>query len=294
MEEVKKRKTRMYDPWGYQEENNYQSTENIIENDLDSFFANATYNKEDKKIHFTNKDGEEVETLDVTEFTPSGGTSYTFNNGLQENEGTVSVLIDSESEPYLTTSDDGVKISGIDYAISDAVTVEKNRAEASEEALQTAITTEEERAKSKEDELDEKIDAEVSARTESDSQLLDTINDEITRATEKEEELDEKIDSVSSGLSEAVETLAEKLGYKNNDTLQTNNEHEVAFGEYNISHESEEASGQTIFSIGNGTSDDNRSNAVEVMKNGDVYLLIEGEMMNINLLLGQIAHEVYD
>lgn len=258
MEEVKKRKTRMYDPWGYQEENNYQSTEIIIENDLDSFFANATYNKEDKKIHFTNKDGEEVGTLDVTEFAPSGGTSYTFNNGLQENEGTVSVLIDSESEPYLTTSDDGVKISGIDSAISDAVTVEKNRAEASEEALQTAITAEEERAK------------------------------------EKENELDEKIDNVSSGLSEAVETLAEKLGYKNNDTLQTNNEHEVAFGEYNISHESEETSGQTIFSIGNGTSDDNRSNAVEVMKNGDVYLMIEGEMMNINLLLGQIAHEVYD
>ena len=30
------------------------------------------------------------------------------------------------------------------------------------------------------------------------------------------------------------------------------------------------------------------------MKNGDVYLWIEGEFMNINKLLGQIAHEVYD
>ena len=99
---------------------------------------------------------------------------------------------------------------------------------------------------------------------------------------------------MSSGLSEAIEELIEKLGYKDNDTLVTTNEHEVAFGKYNISNTGEEASGQTIFSIGNGTSEGNRSNAVDVRKNGDVYLLIEGEMMNINLLLGQIAHEVYD
>jgi hypothetical protein len=91
-----------------------------------------------------------------------------------------------------------------------------------------------------------------------------------------------------------LDELVEKLGYKDNDTLQRTNEHEVAFGEYNISNTSEDTSGQTIFSIGNGTDDDNRSNAIEVRKNGDVYLWIEGEFMNINKLLGQIAHEVYD
>lgn len=94
-------------------------------------------------------------------------------------------------------------------------------------------------------------------------------------------------------LDEAIASLIEKLGYANNDTLITNNEHEVAFGEYNISNTSEDASGQTIFSIGNGTSDEERSNAVEVRKNGDLYLWIEGEFMNINQLLGQIAHEIY-
>ena len=30
------------------------------------------------------------------------------------------------------------------------------------------------------------------------------------------------------------------------------------------------------------------------MKNGDVYLWVEGDFMNINKLLGQLAHEVYD
>ena len=94
-------------------------------------------------------------------------------------------------------------------------------------------------------------------------------------------------------LDNAIANLIEKLGYSNNDTLVTNNEHEVAFGEYNVSNTSEDASGQTIFSIGNGTSDGERSNALEIMKNGDLYLWVEGEFMNVNKLLAQIAHEIY-
>jgi len=246
MPEVKKRKTRIYEPWGYREEDNYESSAGIFENLLEKFFTSVKYDEENNKIIFGNKDEEDIASLDLSGLTPSGGTVYTFNNGLQENEGSVSVLIDSESEPYITTSDNGVKISGINCAITNVET-----------ELQTAITTEENRAKAKENELDEKIDI------------------------------------TASGLSKAIESLVEKLGYKDNDTLVTTNEHEVAFGEYNISNTDIETSGQTIFSIGNGVSNENRSNAVEVRKNGDVYLLIEGEMMNINLLLGQIAHEVY-
>lgn len=107
----------------------------------------------------------------------------------------------------------------------------------------------------------------------------------------------EDIEAISGdvvNLDSALAALIEKLGYKDNETLVTNGEHEVAFGEYNISHESEEPSGQTVFSVGIGTDDANRSNAVEIMKNGDLYLWVEGEFMNVNKLLGQIAHEIYD
>ena len=45
--ENKNRKPRMYEPWGYQEENNYQSDEIIHENDLDSFFSDTEYVKDD-------------------------------------------------------------------------------------------------------------------------------------------------------------------------------------------------------------------------------------------------------
>ena len=128
--------------------------------------------------------------------------------------------------------------------------------------------------------LDEKLD--VSAYTD--------VSDQVSANTENIEAISGDVVNLDSALA----ALIEKLGYKNNETLVTNGEHEVAFGEYNISHESEEPSGQTVFSVGIGTDDANRSNAVEIMKNGDLYLWVEGEFMNVNKLLGQIAHEIYD
>ena len=128
--------------------------------------------------------------------------------------------------------------------------------------------------------LDEKLD--VSAYTD--------ISDQVSANTENIEAISGDVVNLDSALA----ALIEKLGYKDNETLVTNGEHEVAFGEYNISNTSEDPSGQTIFSIGNGTDDENRSNAVEVRKNGDLYLWVEGEFMNVNKLLGQIAHEIYD
>ena len=385
MEEIKKRKTRMYDPWGYQEENDYQSVSIITENDLASFFADVSYNEEDNKIHFSNKDGEEVATLDTSGFTSgvienveyadgilkikftNGQTievdmtelieENEFGNGLVVNEGVVSVLVDSESEGFLSVGENGVKLSGIQGAIDasveaekvraegeeariesslndkidtekaraegaesdlqDAIDAEKSRAESAEGVLDGKIATEKERAEDAENLLDQRVDglnealgAERTAREGRDTYLENQIIAETTRATSKENALDAKIDaeiaratSAETALDEKIEDLpspeemdkiVDYLGYKDNETLVTNNEHEAAFGEYNLSKTSAEASGQTIFTIGNGTSDSNRSNAVEVMKNGDVYMLVEGEMMNINKLLGQIAHEIYD
>jgi len=128
--------------------------------------------------------------------------------------------------------------------------------------------------------LDEKLD--VSAYTD--------ISDRVSANTENIEAISGDVFNLDTALA----VLIGKLGYKNNETLVTNGEHEVAFGEYNISHESEDPSGQTVFSVGIGTDDANRNNAVEIMKNGDLYLWVEGEFMNVNKLLGQIAHEIYD
>lgn len=142
------------------------------------------------------------------------------------------------------------------------------------------------------EETDEKISEAVADVDEKIAGKVDT-----SAFTEVVEDLDGRISDNESGISvnaSAISSLFDKLGYTNNETLVTNNNHEVAFGEYNISNTSEDPSGQTIFSIGNGTDDENRSNAVEVRKDGSVYLWIEGDFMNINLILAQIAHEIYD
>lgn len=141
--EIRKRKTRMYEPWGYQEQNNYQGSTTILDNDMAKFFASVSYNKDDYKIHFFNIDDEEVGTVDVTEFVKGGsiieyakyvdgkliikftnGDIITidiqelideneFEDGLIVNDGVVKVLIDSTGDPYLSVSPNGVKISGI-------------------------------------------------------------------------------------------------------------------------------------------------------------------------------------
>lgn len=146
--------------------------------------------------------------------------------------------------------------------------------------------------------LDEKLDVsaytdiseQVTANTQNIAILSGAVQDEEARAISAETELYNAI----SGASGALDALIEKLGYTDNETLNRTGEREVAFGQYNISVDSDDPSEKTLFSIGNGTDDENRNNALEVKQNGDVYLWVEGEFMNINKLLGQIAHEVYD
>ena len=226
-----KRKTRMYEPWGYQEENNYQGSETIFDNDLESFFADVKYIDGDKNIHFYNKDGEEKATLDVTQFAPSVVESavydkttkiltITFSNGdkveinladlIDENEfadglvvdnGIVKVLIDSTGEPYLSVSTNGIKISGVDQAIADAVEAEKNRAESAETALQAAIDAEVQRAQNAETALDNKIDQEIADRKAD-------VDEEEARAKAAEANLSRRLDTLNDEL-DAEKTIRE-------------------------------------------------------------------------------------
>ena len=378
----KKRKTRMYEPWGYRDENNYQSADIIKENDLDSFFAKVNYNKDDNKIHFSNRDGLEVGNLDVNEFIKSDqiverawyedGKIYVkftngdlitidvkeildeneFKDGLQVNDGIVTVLKDPTSERWLTVSIDGVKVSGIQAEIDrldERLDDEITRATGEEQRIEGRLDDEITRATNEENRIDDKIDAEITRATRTEQALnsrVDTLNDELdaeesireandtalglrittetndrisavtaernraeaaestlgnritdetNRAIAAEEALDERIDEIISGSSvEKLDELIKKLGYKDNDTLNITNEHEVAFGEWNVSNTDVNPSGQTIFSIGVGTSAHDRKNAIEVRKDGTVYMWVEGDFMNVNQLLGQIAHEVYD
>lgn len=62
----------------------------------------------------------------------------------------------------------------------------------------------------------------------------------------------------------------------------TKNETEHACGKHNSSTQSNDSAQATRFSIGIGTSDTNRKNAVEVKQNGDVYIIGIGEYNGTN------------
>ena len=80
-----------------------------------------------------------------------------------------------------------------------------------------------------------------------------------------------------------------------------NNSSEHAMGEFNESHHLNNtfgSSGNTLFSIGNGTSDTNRKNALEVMQNGDIYIYIKDangveHKMCLNDLLTSLLWQTY-
>lgn len=69
-----------------------------------------------------------------------------FSDGLQVIDHVVSVKKDSTSEDFLTVGADGIKVSGVNTAITNAVKDEADRAKAAEEANATAIATEKSRA----------------------------------------------------------------------------------------------------------------------------------------------------
>lgn len=226
-----KRRTRMYEPWGYQDENNYQGAETILENDLESFFADAKYNKDDNKIHFNNKDGEEVGSLDVNEFVKSDSiidhTEYAdgilkvfFTNGdvvtidltelLDENEfkdglvvdgHVVKVLIDGDSDSkYVSVSESGVKVAGIEADIE----AEKTRAEGEEQRIEAKLDEEISRAISAETVLDAKIDQEIADR-------IAEVDEEETRATGEEQRIEAKLDDETTRAKNIEQALNSEL-----------------------------------------------------------------------------------
>ena len=233
-----KRKTRMYEPWGYQDENNYQGAGTILENDLESFFADVNYKKDDNKIHFQNKDGEEVASLDVNEFVKSdsiidhteykdGILSIYFTNGdvvtidltelLDENEfkdglivddHVVKVLIDSESDSkYVSVSENGVKVAGIEADIE----AEKARAEGEEQRIETKLDEEIARAISAETALDAKIDAETERAEEAEQTLDEKIDQEIADRTADVDAEETRATNAENALSNRVNALNDEL-----------------------------------------------------------------------------------
>ena len=103
-------------------------------------------------------------------------------DGLVQEGGKFHVLIDPQSEKFLSVSQNGVKVSGVNDAIN------------------LAFTTEQRRAVDKEKELDQKIDAEISRATTSEKDLNDGLKAEIRNRESSDNALSNRIDTVQSNV----------------------------------------------------------------------------------------------
>ena len=131
-----------------------------------------------------------------------------FGDGLNVSAHVVSVKVDAASEPYLTVSADGVKLSGITGAIS----AETIRATGAEDALSGRIDSEITRATGAEDALSGRIDSEITRATGAEDALSGRIDSEITRATGVEQTLSGMVSAETARATSAETEIRGLIG----------------------------------------------------------------------------------
>ena len=161
-----------------------------------NLIESAAYNPNTKNIDiiFENSDVVSISTDGIVPFTA-------FKDGLEKTDDTVKVKIDTNSDEYLTLSENGVRVSGIKEKIT---------------ALETSINNEISARTTNDTALSEKIDIEKVDREQNDKKIWDAIGEVSssvtsgdttvigmieTEATKREEE-----DSKLNGLIEAEKT----------------------------------------------------------------------------------------
>ena len=214
---LQKRKTRMYEPWGYRDQNYYESDVTSNNSDFSKFFAKTEYVKDDNKIYFYNEHGTTKGVLDVNEFLKddkiierayydhdSQSIIIEFTNGdvitipvedlLDVNEFKDGLTVDSGTTPS-GKDISVVKVSGIQAEIDRL----DGRIDKEIDDRIADVDEEEARAISAETALNAKINAEISR-----SMRKDEIHDD------QLDVLDQRIDLLESQLPQEVTDRKER------------------------------------------------------------------------------------
>lgn len=77
---------------------------------------------------------------------------------------------------------------------------------------------------------------------------------------------------------------------QSNSGCEAKNDNEVALGQYNSSTQSTSPEEATIFSIGIGQDNSNRSNALEIKKSGDIFISKDGNKINLQETLDSVEN----
>ena len=186
--------------------------------------------------------------------------------------------------------------------LQDAIKAEKERAEGVESGLTVAINAEVARATKAEEGLQNDLKEYVDAQ---DNELAAKISDNATKIA-KISELKELpggvYDDSGNGILDVLHREFHSFtgsSITGGEGVHVSNPNEVAIGQYNQTHVETDTSGNyvlsgcTAFSIGIGTDDANRKNAIEIMRDGTIYMWVEDDFTPLNKLLEGLSHETY-
>jgi len=183
------------------------------------------------------------------------------------------------TKQYVDTKDSEVREEAISTAISSAITYTDNEVDALEVELKQYCD-------SGHTELQQAISTNAT-KINAISNLKGVSGDDTSN-------YDDSGNGILDVLHREFHQLEEEIGYITNPTLEKNNPpYETAFGTYNVSNTGDDPADRTIFSVGIGTSDEERKNALEIREDGSIYMWVEGDFMKINDLIGMLAHEIY-
>ena len=162
---------------------------------------------------FEVKDSDElvVQKIDISKYIDI----YTAGHGLNVQNNEFSIKLDDTTEKYISVSENGLKLFGIDNKISDVQNNLHSELKTAETSLEAKITNESARATQKETELLNSITAESETARKAEKSNAEAIAAEQVRAEGKESELvqaisDEKDRAISAEQANAEAIVAEQ------------------------------------------------------------------------------------
>ena len=254
----------------------------VINIPLDQILQGAEYDSESKKLilTFTIGTGTTKTEIDVADLIDE----YVPGNGINIDGNTVSIKRDSSSEGFLSLSDTGLKLSGVQSAIDSGVTVERQRAESAEQVLSSDV----EEIKSKLDDTATKTELEAEVNRAKSAEYIgsDNTNKTVEIIVSPKEEggnilsANIKLSAYSYDLPSSGETQYSLLGKLTDGTLFAMNSTNA------MRHKLSSQSGyQNLETVINNLKSDLNSNAsnIEDVRNIANSALTLAEEINTNL-----------
>lgn len=288
-----------------------------IEIPFSSLVKSATYDPENNLLIFTVDNDKEIK-VDLTKLIEDSDLVQRkiFDDFKNEISSFSSDTVDSISELSAATSNASDNIKELEQKLEDtSYTTAKalNKLNDDIEDAYDSVETFSSETENKINNLKEDVDNKFYVVSKSVNDVNDKLDDFEDEANEKFKSIDQTFEGSSyvvskalnelkDGLEDAIEESMVIKGTGENSTILKNsgsiakgknslalgtgliasNDYEISLGKYN------DSTSDTAFSFGIGSSESDRKNAIEIKKDGNIYIWSEGKYVCLNEIIGRV------